>query len=91
MNVTVSVSDFRDNLTDYLELLWRGKRVVIKDARKDAPIVELTASEPTGFNWDNYIKEVSKLAGSNFLAGDEKNWKKLRRGFSVRLNNARQY
>ncbi len=91
MNLNVSVSDFRDNLTDYLELLRGGKKVVIKDARKDRPLVELTASRPVDFDWDYYIREVNKLAGSNFLAGDEKEWKKLRHDFNTRLNKARQY
>lgn len=91
MNLTVSVSDFRDHLTDYLELLQAGEKVVIKDARKDKPIVELTPSKPKEFDWDLYLKQVKKLAGSNFLAGDEKDWKRFRRSFNARLNKARQY
>ena len=46
MNTIVSVSDFRDNLTDYLGLLQTGNKIVIKDARKDKTIVELTSSTP---------------------------------------------
>jgi len=91
MNISVSVSDFRDHLTDYLELLQAGRKVVIKDARKDNPLVELTASKPAAFDWDNYLKEVKKLAGSNFLAGDEADWKRLRRNFNARLIKAKKY
>jgi antitoxin (DNA-binding transcriptional repressor) of toxin-antitoxin stability system len=91
MNLTVSVSDFRDNLTDYLSLLQQGKKVIVKDARKDKPLVELTSVKPEQFDWDNYIKEVKKLAGSNFLAGDESDWKRVRRSFDTRLAKARKY
>ena len=88
MNLTVSVSDFRNNLTDYLELLREGKKVVIKDARKDKTKVELTASEPSGFNWDNYLKEVKKLAGSGLFVADEVDRRKFRRNFNCRLRAA---
>ena len=88
MNLTVSVSDFRNNLTDYLELLREGKKVVIKDARKDKTKVELTASEPSGFNWDNYLKEVKKLAGSGLFVADEVDRRKFRRNFNRRLRAA---
>jgi antitoxin (DNA-binding transcriptional repressor) of toxin-antitoxin stability system len=88
MNLTVSVSDFRNNLTDYLELLREGEKVVIKDARKDKTKVELTASEPSGFNWDNYLKEVKKLAGSGLFVADEVDRRKFRRNFNRRLRAA---
>lgn len=91
MNIVVSVSDFRNNLVDYLQLLHEGKRIVIKDARKDKLILELTASKPSSFDWDSYIREVKKLAGSNFLAGDEADWKRVRRGFNARLAKSRNY
>lgn len=90
MNTIVSVSDFRDNLTDYLGLLQTGNKIVIKDARKDKTIVELTSSTPKKFDWDTYLKEVKKLAGSNFLAGDEQDWKKLRLNFNRRLTKSRR-
>ncbi|MEK7111016.1 MAG: hypothetical protein AAB856_00320 [Patescibacteria group bacterium] len=81
MNTIVSVSDFRDNLTDYLGLLQTGNKIVIKDARKDKTIVELTSSTPRNFDWDTYLKEVKKLAGSGLFVADEADRKKFRRNF----------
>ncbi len=88
MNIAVSVSDFRDHLTDYLELLQAGRKVVIKDARKDKPLVELTAARPAAFDWDNYLKEVKKLAGSGLFVGDGTDRRKFRRNFNRRLRAA---
>lgn len=88
MNLTVSVSDFRDHLSDYLELLQAGEKVVIKDARKDKPIVELTSSKPKEFDWDLYMKQVKKLAGSGLFAGDEADRRRFRRSFNRRLRAA---
>ena len=89
MNLTVSVSDFRDNLTDYLTLLQEGKKVVIKDARKNKPLVELTSVKPEKFDWGNYIKEVKKLAGSGLFVSDEADRRKFRRSFDRRLRAAK--
>ena len=88
MNTIVSVSDFRDNLTDYLELLQTGSKVVIKDARKDKTIVELTSSTPKKFDWDAYLKDVKKLAGSGLFVADEADRKKFRRNFNRRFRTA---
>lgn len=85
MNTIISVSDFRNNLTNYLELLQTGNKVVIKNAKKDKTVVELMSSAPPEFDWDAYLEKVKKMAGSNFLAGDEQDWKKLRRNFTKRL------
>ncbi len=89
MNLTVSVSDFRDNLTDYLALLQEGKKVVIKDARKDRSVVELIAKKPESFDWDKHIKEVMKLGGSGLFVSDEADRKRFRRSFDRRLRAAR--
>lgn len=88
MNVTVLVSNFRDHLTDYLELLQAGRNVVITDARKGKSIIELTSSKPSGFDWDAYIKKVQKLAGSGLFVGDESDRKKFRRSFNLCLKTA---
>jgi len=89
MNLTVSVSDFRDNLTDYLSLLQQGKKVIIKDARKNKPLIELTSVKPKQFDWDNYIKEVKKLAGSGLFVSDEADRRRFRRSFDRHLRAAR--
>lgn len=86
MNTTVSVSDFRDNLVDYLALLGRdGESIIIKDARKNKPIVELAAVKKNKFDWKNYFTDFKKLAGGGLFIGDKANRISFRRSFNWRI------
>ena len=69
MNVVVSISDFRNNLSDYIDLIREGdKSVEVVDKKKDMVVGLFVAKKEKEFNWDEYMKFIRSLAGSGFLA-----------------------
>lgn len=85
MNVVVSISDFRNNLSDYIDLIGRGdKEVLVKDEKKDEVVGVFSIPKKEEFDWDEYIKFVKSLAGSGLLAGKEDEM--ARRKFRADIN-----
>lgn len=92
MNVVVSISDFRNNLSDYIDLIGRGdKEVLVKDEKKDEVVGVFSIPKKEEFDWDEYIKFVKSLAGSGLLASkkDEEARKRFRDSFNERFEEAR--
>lgn len=94
MNVVVSISDFRNNLSDYIDLVGKGdKDVLVKDEKKDRVVGVFSIPKEDEFDWDEYIKFVKSLGGSGLLAGkkDEEARKRFRESFNERFEEARSH
>lgn len=72
MTLTVSVSQLRNNMADYLEKVIAGNRVLIRDEKKDVAIAQLTKTK--SFDKDAYEKTLRKVAGI-FTAENHPEWK----------------
>lgn len=59
--MTVSVSEFRKNLSDYLEKVKEGEEIVVRDEREREDLAELRPPEEK--NWDEIMKAVEKAYG----------------------------
>ena len=62
MTITVSISDFRQNIADYLAKIKAGDTIVLKDNKKGEEIAEVTGKK----KWDPvaFSKALHKAAGS---------------------------
>ena len=72
MTFTVSVSQFRNNMADYLEKVIQGNRVLIRDEKKDIPIAEITKTK--SFDKDSFERSLKKAAGV-FTAKNHPEWR----------------
>lgn len=72
MTLTVSVSQFRNNMADYLDKVIAGNRVLIRDEKKDVAIAELTKTK--SFDKDAFGISLQKAAGV-FSAKNHPEWK----------------
>lgn len=75
MTITVSVSDFRQNMSSYLARVSRGTKVIIKDDKKDTNLAEVIPTK----NWDPvaYERTLRKVAGT-FTAKNHPEWRTKR-------------
>jgi antitoxin (DNA-binding transcriptional repressor) of toxin-antitoxin stability system len=91
MTTNVSFTEFRQKLTDYIELLKNGAEIVIKDAKKGKEIVTLVAKKAEKFDWDEHISNLKSLAGSGLLSSrdDENARKKFRLSLKNRFDKAK--
>ena len=71
MTITVSISDFRNNISDYLAQVRAGDKIVLRDEKKNEDVAELTGKKK--FDSDKFWKEMRKLAGS-ISAKDHPEW-----------------
>lgn len=71
MNITVSVSQFRNNISDYLEKAMQGTKVLVRDDKKNKIIAQITKTQ--SFNKDAYEKALRKAAGI-FTANNHPEW-----------------
>lgn len=86
MTYTVTVSEFRQNLSHYLELLRNKAKVSVTDGRKGKVLVELVGDKTEEFDWDSYLKKIEGLRGSSLIRDtDMKNMKKFRQDIDKRL------
>ena len=69
--MTVSISDFRDDISGYLERVKRGDLIVIKDEKKGVPLAEVTAIKK--FDANSYLRAMKKAAGT-FTAKNHPEW-----------------
>lgn len=61
MTLTVSVSELRNNISQYLERAMKGTRVLIRDEKKDITVAQITSTP--FFDKDLYEKALRKAAG----------------------------
>ena len=71
MNVTVSISDFRQNISDYLERARRGDIITIHDNKKKTDVAELAGKKT--FDKKAYIAALRRAAGT-FTAERHPEW-----------------
>lgn len=62
MTITVSISEFRQNISDYLDKIRAGDTIVLKDEKKNEEIAEVVGKK----KWDPiaFEKAMRKVAGS---------------------------
>ena len=88
MTTTVTVSEFRENLSKYIDLVnEKGKEVRVIDGRKGKVLGKFVKEKKKEFDWDAYMKFVESLGGSGLLASkeDEEARKKFRKTFNERF------
>ena len=71
MTLTVSVSEFRNNISEYLDMAASGTRVLIRDGKKDKTIAEVASSK--SFDPVAFEKALDKTAGV-FTAENHPEW-----------------
>lgn len=72
MSVTVSISDLRNNIAQYLEQVTKGTRVLIRDKKRDKVIAQI--SQNSSFDPVAYEKAFKKAAGI-FTPNNHPEWK----------------
>lgn len=85
MNVVVSISDFRNNLSDYIELIRDGRRSVeVNDEKKDRVVGVFAAKKEEKFDWDEYMMFLKNFKPV-FTDEDVRQIKRLRKATDKRL------
>ncbi len=72
MIVTVSISDLRTNISEYLEKVIKGARVLVRDEKRGITVAEIV--QAFTFDKDTYEKTLRKAAGI-FSADNHPEWK----------------
>lgn len=75
MTITVSISEFRQNISDYLARVKAGDTLVLKDEKKGEEIAEVVGKK----RWDPvaFEKALRKVAGT-FTAENHPEWRTKR-------------
>ncbi len=71
MTLTVSISEFRNNISLYLAKVNEGNQLLIKDGKKNLPIAQITKAHY--FDKDLYQQALLKAAGV-FTAKNHPEW-----------------
>ena len=71
MTLTVSVTELRNNISQYLERAMKGTRVLIRDEKRDITIAQIT--QTSFFDKDMYEKVLRKASGV-FSAENHPEW-----------------
>lgn len=71
MTLTASVSELRNNISDYLERVAKGAKVLIRDEKKNVTIAQITQAHV--FNKESFEKTLRKAAGV-FTAKNHPEW-----------------
>lgn len=61
MTTVVSFTDFRENLSKYLDFIASGNKVEINDTKKDKKLVTLVAEKEDKFDWEAYMKFIKNF------------------------------
>jgi len=61
MTLTVSISDLRNNLSDYLEKVMKGTRIFVRDDKRGITVAELIHTST--FDKVSYEKTLRKAVG----------------------------
>ncbi|HBC45397.1 MAG: hypothetical protein UX80_C0006G0005 [Candidatus Amesbacteria bacterium GW2011_GWA2_47_11b] len=71
MTQTVSISDFRNDLSYYIGLASHGDTIIIKDSKKGEEIVQITRTQ----RWDPVAyKAMLKRVAGTFTARNHPEW-----------------
>ena len=72
MTLTVSISQFRNNISGYLDKAARGMEIVIRDEKRGQEVAQLTARKK--FDLESFKKVLKKTAGV-FTAENHPEWR----------------
>ena len=72
MTLTISISQFRQNIADYIAKAQAGHTVIVKDEKKDQEIVELVGKKQ--FDPEAFEKSLRAAAGI-FTEKNHPEWK----------------
>jgi hypothetical protein len=86
MTHVVSISDLRKNIADYVDRVWAGDEVLIKDEKKDITKVRMT--KVAGYDKVRYEKALRRVAGI-FTAKNHPEWR-TKKDIVNWLNNSRK-
>jgi len=84
MLTTVSFTKFRDNLSEYLDILAMGNEIEINDAKKNQKMLTLTVKKEEKFDWDSYMVFIKNFKPI-FTDEDVRGINKARRATNKRL------
>jgi len=84
MITTVSFTDFRENLSEYLSLLARGNEIEINDAKKNQKLLTLVVKKEKDFDWNSYMKFIKNFKPV-FTDEDVRGINKAKRATNKRL------
>jgi len=71
MTLTVSISEFRNNMSEYLNKVSRGNQVLIRDDKKDISIAQINPVQ--SFDPEAFEKALDRAAGV-FTAENHPEW-----------------
>ena len=72
MTIIVSISQFRQNIAEYIEKVKQGNTVILQDKKKDQRLVELVAKRD--FDPQAFGRALAKASGV-FTAENHPEWK----------------
>ncbi|OGG13487.1 hypothetical protein A2773_03185 [Candidatus Gottesmanbacteria bacterium RIFCSPHIGHO2_01_FULL_39_10] len=75
MTITVSISDFRQNISDYLEQVKTGDIIILKDEKRGKEIAQITGKKE--FDSKRFWATLKKHAGM-FTAENHPEWRTKR-------------
>jgi hypothetical protein len=91
MITTATVSEFRENLSKFLDLLKDGHSVELTDGRTKKALLRIKSVKEGYIDWDKHIAKMKKMAGKGYFIADEADRKKLRKGIDKRLHERVSY
>ena len=86
MTQTVSISEFRNHISKYLDLVVQGATVVLRDEKKNQEIAEIIGKKK--FDLESYKITLRRVAGI-FTAQNHPEWK-TRRDIEKWLRSSRR-
>jgi len=71
MTITVSISEFRNNISDYIARAQAGHTIILKDEKKDEEVAQIVGKKR--FDPIAYEKALRRVAGT-FTAKNHPEW-----------------
>ena len=87
MMITVSVSEFRNNLASYLSRVLQGTKLLIKDDKRKVEFAEVKRMQT--FDKESYLKALERARGT-FAKERHPEWASLKRVESWLRSTRRQ-
>ncbi len=72
MTLTVSISDFRNNMSKYLDKISQGNQVLIRDDKKDINVAQINPVQ--SFDPEAFERALDRAAGV-FTAKNHPEWR----------------
>jgi|SRR3990167_11442356 len=92
MTHTVSISDFRQNISDYISLVQQGNKIILTDKKRGKVVAEIIKRDKTEV--EEYKEMLKRVAGT-FTAKNHPEWATRRKVNQwlrkTRLNSNRNF